>query len=58
MRIDSHYRRGLVAAVVLAAFCLHVLVPEGFMPGAERLSMQLPGPGERGPRAAARAVPP
>jgi hypothetical protein len=41
MRSASHRGRGLVAALVLAAFGVHALIPEGFMPGGGRLSMQI-----------------
>jgi hypothetical protein len=33
MRNASHRGRGLIAALILAAFGVHALVPEGFMPG-------------------------
>jgi hypothetical protein len=36
-----HRERGLLAALVLAAFGLHALIPEGFMPGGGRLSLQI-----------------
>jgi hypothetical protein len=36
-----HRGRGLLAALVLAAFGLHALIPEGFMPGGGRLSIQI-----------------
>jgi len=37
----SHRGRRLVAALVLAAFGLHALIPQGFMPGGGRLSLQI-----------------
>jgi len=37
----SHRGRGLLAALVLAAFSLHALIPRGFMPGGGRLSLQI-----------------
>jgi hypothetical protein len=37
----SHRGRGLLAALVLAAFSLHALIPQGFMPGGGRLSLQI-----------------
>jgi hypothetical protein len=41
MHIASHRGRGLVAALILAAFGVHSLIPEGFMPGGGRLSIQI-----------------
>jgi hypothetical protein len=41
MRIASHRGRGLVAALVLAAFGVHALIPQGFMPGGGRLSIRI-----------------
>ena len=41
MRIASHRGRGLVAVLVLAAFGVHALIPDGFMPGGGRLSIQI-----------------
>jgi hypothetical protein len=41
MRIASHRGRGLVAALILASFGVHALVPEGFMPGGGGLSIQI-----------------
>jgi hypothetical protein len=37
----SHRGRGLLAALVLAAVGLHALIPQGYMPGGGRLSIQI-----------------
>lgn len=39
--MTSHRGRGLLAALILAAFGLHALMPEGFMPGGGGLSIQI-----------------
>jgi hypothetical protein len=36
-----HRGRGLVAALALAAFGVHALIPEGFMPGGGPLSIRI-----------------
>jgi hypothetical protein len=36
-----HRGRGLIAALVLAAFGMHALIPEGFMPGGGPLSIRI-----------------
>ena len=41
MRIASHRGRGLVTALVLAAFGVHALIPAGFMPGGGGFSIQI-----------------
>jgi hypothetical protein len=41
VRIVSRHGRELVAVLILAAFGMHALVPEGFMPGGGRLSIEI-----------------
>jgi hypothetical protein len=43
MRITwrGHRGRGLIAALALAVFGLHALIPEGFMPGGGPLSIRI-----------------